>query len=61
VVALRWDHRAYPMVMVKDAETGEVMSIAEGGTIELPTAKRQIDLVLSDGIRSVLKRVPVNP
>jgi hypothetical protein len=61
VVALKWDHGAYPMVMVKDAETGEVMSIAEGGTIELPTAKRQIDLVLSDGVRSVLKRVPVNP
>jgi hypothetical protein len=57
-LTLRWDHRAYPMVMVRDAETGEIMSLADGGNIELPTSK-DVDLVLSDGVRSVAKRVPV--
>jgi hypothetical protein len=60
-VALRWDHRVYPMVMVRDAETGETMSLADGGSVELPTSKKAVDLVLSDGVRSVLKRVPVSP
>jgi hypothetical protein len=59
-VSLRWDHRAYPMVMIRDAETGEIMSLADGGNIELPTSKG-VDLVLSDGVRSVVKRVPVGP
>jgi hypothetical protein len=59
-LTLRWDHRAYPMVMVRDAETGEIMSLADGGNIELPTSK-DVDLVLSDGVRSVVKRVPVSP
>jgi hypothetical protein len=60
-LALRWDHRAYPMVMVRDAETGEIMSLADGGSVELPTSKKAVDLVLSDGVRSVVKRVPVSP
>jgi hypothetical protein len=60
-VALRWDHHAYPMVMVRDAETGEIMSLADGGSIELATSKKAVDLVLSDGVRSVVKRVPVSP
>ncbi|MFL5401254.1 MAG: hypothetical protein ACJ8BF_00360 [Gemmatimonadales bacterium] len=60
-VSVRWDHRAYPMAMIRDAENGEVMSIAEGGSVELPTSKRQVELILSDGVRSVVKRVPVAP
>jgi hypothetical protein len=56
-VSLEWDHRTYPMVMVRNSETGEVMSLAEGGRIELPTSRGQVDLVLSDGVRSVVKRV----
>ena len=60
-VALGWDQRAYPMVMVRDAKTGQVMSLADGGSVQLPTSQRQVDLVLSDGVRSVVKRMTVAP
>jgi hypothetical protein len=45
------------MVLVRDGETGEVLSLAEHGSVEVPASKGQLDLVLSDGVRSVVKRV----
>jgi hypothetical protein len=58
-VGLRWNARAHPMVMVRDGETGQVLSFARGGAVELATSKAQVDLVLSDGVRSRLRRVRV--
>ena len=58
-VRLRWNARAHPMVMVRDAETGEVLSLARGGEVHVATAKGELDLVLSDGVRSRAKRVRV--
>jgi hypothetical protein len=59
--ALGWDHQVYPMVMVRDADTGEILSIADGGSLQLPLSKRQVDLVLSDGVKSVTRRVGMVP
>jgi hypothetical protein len=47
------------MVMVRDAETGEVLSLARGGDAELSTLKGQVDLVMSDGVKSRVERVAV--
>jgi hypothetical protein len=58
-VGLRWDARAHPMIMVRDIETGEVLSLARGGDAELSTIKGQVDLVISDGVKSSVKRVAV--
>jgi hypothetical protein len=58
-VGFRWNHRAHPMVMVRDAATGEVLSLARGGDVELSTVKGDVDLVLSNGVRSRVKRVSV--
>jgi hypothetical protein len=58
-VALRWNARAHPVVMVRDAETGQVLSFARGGDVELSTTKGQLDLVFSNGVRSYGKRVRV--
>jgi hypothetical protein len=58
-VALRWDARAHPMIMVRDTETGEVLSLARGGDAELSTLKGQVDLVISDGVKSRVTRVAV--
>jgi Metallo-peptidase family M12B Reprolysin-like len=60
-VAVRWDARQHPMVMVRDAETGEVLSFARGGSVDVITRKRQVDLVFSDGVQSQVKRVTVAP
>jgi hypothetical protein len=58
-VALRWNATAHPVVMVRDAETGQVLSFARGGDVELSTTKSQLDLVLSNGVKSHLKRIRV--
>jgi hypothetical protein len=58
-VAVRWDHRAYPMVMVRDPDTGEVLSFARGGEVQLLTAKSKVDLLLSNGVTSTRRRVRV--
>jgi hypothetical protein len=58
-VGLRWDARANPMIMVRDAESGEVLSLARGGDVELSTYKSQVDLVISDGVKSKVQRVAV--
>jgi hypothetical protein len=60
-VALRWDARAHPMIMVRDPETGEVLSFARGGDAELSTRKGQVDLVISDGVKSTVRRALVAP
>ncbi|HEV7365005.1 MAG TPA: hypothetical protein VGN76_04085 [Gemmatimonadales bacterium] len=58
-VALRWNATAQPMVMVRDVVTGQVLSLARGGDVELTTTKSQLDLIFSNGVRSHLKRVQV--
>jgi len=60
-VSLRWDSRSHPMVMVRDPETGEVLSFARDGEVELATTKGQVDLLMSSGVRSQLKRLQVTP
>ena len=60
-VGVRWDARQHPMVMVRDAGTGEVLSFARGGSVDVVTQNRQVDLVFSDGIQSQAKRVAVTP
>jgi hypothetical protein len=60
-VGVRWDARQHPMVMVRDAQTGEVLSFARGGSVDLVTQNRKLDLVFSDGVQSQVKRVAVSP
>jgi hypothetical protein len=47
--------------MVRDAGTGEVLSLARGGDAQLSTHKQVVDLVMSDGVKSTVKRVAVAP
>jgi len=49
------------MVMVRDAETGEVLSFARGGSVQLPASRREVDIVVSNGVTSSVRRVPVAP
>jgi hypothetical protein len=58
-MALRWNARAHPMVMVSDPQTGEVLSLARGGSVELPASRTQVDLLLSNGVKSRIKRMRV--
>ena len=59
-VSLRWDAAVHPMIMVRDPDTGEVLSFARGGTALVRTAKAELDLDVSDGVRSQRRRVAIN-
>jgi hypothetical protein len=60
-VALRWDARSNPMIMVRDPETNQVLSLARGGDAELSTTQSKVDLVISDGVKSQVQRMAVAP
>jgi hypothetical protein len=49
--SLEWDAAAYPMVMVRDARSGEVLSFARGGRATVPVGG-EVELTASDGVRS---------
>jgi hypothetical protein len=51
-VSLEWDVGAHPMILVRDPDTGEVLSFARGGRADVRTSKRNLDLLVSDGVRS---------
>jgi hypothetical protein len=59
-VSLRWDAAAYPMIMIRDPDTGEVLAFGRGGSALIQTAKGQLDLDVSDGIRSHRLRLAIN-
>ena len=52
-----WDAATYPMAMVRDAATGEILSFARGGAATLWTRSRQFDVTFSDGVRSTVRQV----
>jgi hypothetical protein len=59
-VSLRWNAAVYPMIMVRDPDTGEVLSFARGGSAMVRTPKDALDLDLSDGVRSQRLRLAIN-
>ena len=58
-VGLQWNASSHPMIMVRDPDTGEVLSFARGGKARVWTTKGSLDLVASDGVQSQAKRVTV--
>jgi hypothetical protein len=58
-VQVRWDSARYPMVMVKDAATGQVLSFARGGAARLWARGGDFQLTFSDGVKSVTRAARV--
>jgi hypothetical protein len=51
-VALHWDAAAHPMVMVRDARTGQILSFARGGDANVASGTAELEVVVSDRVRS---------
>ena len=49
---LAWNAVAYPMALVRDAATGEILSFARGGDAMLVSDAAELDVTYSDGVRS---------
>ncbi|MGQ0703434.1 MAG: hypothetical protein ACT4PM_09925, partial [Gemmatimonadales bacterium] len=58
-VRLGWDATAYPMVMVRDGTTAEVLAFARGGSVILRTQNPELELSLSNGVRTSVRRFPI--
>jgi hypothetical protein len=50
---LEWDAKTYPMALVRDSATGQIISFARGGQIDFTSAKQAFDVTFSDGVQSV--------
>ena len=49
---VRWDAKEYPLVVVRDASSGAILSLARGGSSSVVT-KGDVKLEFSNGIRSI--------
>jgi hypothetical protein len=56
-VRVTWDATAAPMALVRDARTGAILSFARGGSVDLPAIVDDLDVTLSNGVRSVSARI----
>ena len=59
VTRVTWSDRAVRGVLIRDARTGDVLSIARGGVANFE-AHGDLELVVSDGVRSQTRRVAID-
>ncbi len=56
-VRVSWNASASRVALVRDVRTGDILSFGRGGTIDLSTASNDLEITLSDGVKSVRSRV----
>jgi len=54
-----WSSASVRGALVRDARTGEVLAIARNSSAKVTTNARDVDIVVSDGVRSRTHRLPV--
>ena len=58
-VHLRWDATRFPVAMVRDARSGEVLSFARGGDATIAATRDDLEVSFSNRVRSARRTVPV--
>lgn len=58
-IDLSWDAARFPVVMVRDAASGQVLSFARGGAVRLWARGQEFELRFSDGVRTVSRQARV--
>ncbi|HEV8599521.1 MAG TPA: hypothetical protein VGQ69_09190 [Gemmatimonadales bacterium] len=51
-IEFRWDAVRFPMVLIRDASSGQVLSFARGGVTRLRSSSQDFELTFSDGVRT---------
>ena len=59
--AITWNAQRYPLAVVRDAKSGEILSLARGGAANIETAASDLELTLSDGVQSTVMRSHLAP
>ena len=60
-LALRWDATRSPMLLVRDPASGEILSLARGGTAEVATGRDELTVTASGRAPRAEMRVRVRP
>jgi hypothetical protein len=59
-VTVRWNAATYPMIMVRDPDSGNVLAFGRGGTAVVRTPKSELDVTVSDGVGSQRLRLAIS-
>jgi hypothetical protein len=58
-VDVRWGSQTARMALIRDRQTGQVLSFARGGSAQVRARSTDLEVILSDGVRSVRRQVRV--
>jgi hypothetical protein len=59
--SISWNAQRYPLAVVRDSKTGEILSLARGGTANVETSASDLELTLSDGVQSTIMQTHIAP
>jgi hypothetical protein len=59
--SITWNAQRYPLAVVRDAKTGEILSFARGGAAAVETSASDLELTLSDGVASTVMQSHIAP
>jgi peptidase M66-like protein len=59
--SISWNAQRYPLAVVRNPKTGEILSLARGGAANIETAASDLELTLSDGVQSTVVQTHVAP
>jgi hypothetical protein len=54
---VNWNSAASRAALIRDLRSGAILSIARGGTIDVHTSSDDLEVTLSDGVKSVRSRI----
>lgn len=60
-VGLVWDADRYPLLVVRDATTGELLGFQRGGAGRVRTDRRDLELLACDGVQATVQRFRRRP
>ncbi|HEX6132778.1 MAG TPA: pre-peptidase C-terminal domain-containing protein [Longimicrobiales bacterium] len=55
-VRIEWDAAASPIAVVRDARSGDIISLARGGDVRVGTTAQELEVTLSNGVRTTARR-----
>ncbi|HEX5072873.1 MAG TPA: hypothetical protein VFW03_06710 [Gemmatimonadaceae bacterium] len=58
-VRVQWGATGARMALIRDGRTGEILSFARGGTAQIRTSAADLEVILSDGVRSATRTIRV--
>ena len=56
-VELQWSRERHAAVLIRDAETGQVLTVSRGGRVSLPDGVHEVEATFSNGVQSITRRL----